>query len=69
MAGAALLASGALGDGFDLERLDPITTETTPPGEVVARYAALRREADRLAAAVLGVGAAGQGTVIRRSRR
>jgi xylulokinase len=61
MAGAALLASAALGAGFDLERLDPVATETTPSAEVVERYAELRRDADRLAAAVLSVGAAGQG--------
>ena len=69
MAGAALLASAALGKGFDLERLDPVATETTPPGEVVERYAELRWKADRLVAAVLDVTAATQGSVISRSRR
>jgi xylulokinase len=68
MAGAALLASAALAAGFDLEQLDPVAMETTPPGEVVERYAQLRREADRLAAAVLGAAPA-QSPVISRSGR
>ncbi len=53
MAGAALLASEALGAGFHLERLDPVTAETTPPPEMVLRYAELRPGADRVAAAAL----------------
>ena len=69
MAGAALLASAALGKGFDLERLDPVATETTPPGEVVERYAELRWKADRLVAAVLAVTAAAHGSGISGSRR
>jgi hypothetical protein len=56
MAGAALLASAALAAGFDLERLDPVVTETAPPCDVVQRYAELRPEADRIAAGVLGFG-------------
>jgi xylulokinase len=55
MAGAALLASGALAWGFDLDRVDPVTTETAPPPEVVGCYAGLRPQADRAAAAVLGI--------------
>jgi xylulokinase len=56
MAGAAMLASAALATGFELERLDPVATETAPPREVVQRYAELRLESDRIAAAVLGSG-------------
>jgi len=55
MAGAALLASGALGAGFRLDRLDPIEAETTPHPEMVIRYAELRPGADRTAAAALGL--------------
>jgi xylulokinase len=57
MAGAALLASAALDAGFDLDRLDPVASETTPPRDMVRRYAELRPAADRIAAAVLGLGA------------
>ncbi len=53
MAGAALLASEALGAGFHLDRLDPVAAETAPPPETVLRYAELRPGADRVAAAGL----------------
>jgi xylulokinase len=52
MAGAALLASSALGLGFELERLDPVVAETRPRLDIAARYAELRPDADRIAAAV-----------------
>jgi xylulokinase len=53
MAGAALLASAALAAGFELDRLDPKTTESTPAPDLVRRYVGLRPQADRVAAAVL----------------
>jgi xylulokinase len=68
MAGAALLASAALRADVNLEQLDPVAMETTPPGEVVERYAQLRGKADRLATAILDVTAAAQESVISRSR-
>jgi xylulokinase len=55
MAGAALLASAALAAGFNLDRLDPVAAETTPPPDLVRRYAALRPQSDRVVAAVLGL--------------
>jgi xylulokinase len=55
MAGAALLGSVALGAGLDLDRLDPEASEITPPADLVRRYAELRPQADRVAAAVLGL--------------
>jgi xylulokinase len=53
MAGAALLASEALGAGFDLDRLDPVDAETVPPPEMVLRYSELRKKADRVATTAL----------------
>jgi hypothetical protein len=55
MAGAALLASVALAAGFELDRLDPVKSEIAPRPELVGRYAELRLQADRVAAAVLGL--------------
>ena len=53
-AGAALLASSAVDAGFVLGRMDPVEARLAPHPEVVARYAGLRGEADRVAAAVIG---------------
>ena len=52
-AGAALLASAAVGAGFDLDRLDPVTETRRPDPPAVARYAELRRRADTTAEAVV----------------
>jgi xylulokinase len=56
MAGAALVASTALGAGLHLDRLDPVETESRAAAEEVRRYAALRRGADSLAAGMIGLG-------------
>jgi xylulokinase len=48
-AGAALLASSAVGAGFDLATMDPVDEQIDPEASVVARYAALREDADRVA--------------------
>lgn len=61
MAGAALVASAALGTGWELEHMDPVETETAPSPEVVERYGELRLAADRAAAAALGPGAQSPG--------
>jgi xylulokinase len=59
MVGAALLTSAAVAAGFELDHLDPVASETSPTREVVERYAELRPQADRLAAAVLSLSRGG----------
>ena len=59
MAGAALVASDALQAGFDLDRLDPVATETDPEAELVRFYAQLRPDADRVAATAIALGGGG----------
>lgn len=55
-AGAALLAGRAVGIDLDLDRLDPVVDVRAPDPAVVARYAALRERADRVAHAALDLG-------------
>jgi len=55
-AGAALLAAGALGMDLPLDRLDPVAAEIVPDAVTVARYAEVRRTADRVAGAILELG-------------
>lgn len=52
--GAALLASGAVGEPWDLEDLDPVVGELVPDPTVVGRYGDLRAGADRVARALVG---------------
>jgi sugar (pentulose or hexulose) kinase len=52
-AGAALLASRAVGAGFDLDRLDPVGETVVPDPRAVARYAELGRRAETTAEAVV----------------
>ena len=59
MAGAVLVASAALGAGFELDRLDPVVGETEPAADLVRRYAELRADADRVAAAAVILDAGG----------
>lgn len=56
-AGAALLASRALGLGRRLDDLDPPAGQVDPDPDVVARYRRLAPASDRAAAAVLGLAA------------
>jgi len=48
-AGAALLASGAVGKDVALDQFDPVVAEVTPRSEDVARYEELRPTVDRVA--------------------
>jgi len=58
-AGAALLASRAVGRPLDLDRLDPVVTVVEPEAAHVARYEALRPLADRLASESIASAARG----------
>jgi len=58
-AGAALLASGAVGDRWELDRLDPVVERSAPDPAVVERYDDLRDGADHVAAALVELGSAG----------
>lgn len=55
LAGAAVVASIALGLGWDLERLDPVSEEGDPDPALGEQYVGLRRRADAAAAAYMGV--------------
>lgn len=55
LAGAALVASLALGLDWDLERLDPVAAEGAPDPTLVEVYGALRQRADVVAQTVLGL--------------
>ena len=57
-AGAALLASGAVGDGWELDRLDPVVERSVPDPAVVEQYGRLRHGADHVAAALIELGTA-----------
>lgn len=55
-AGAARLAAGAVGEAWDLDRLDPVAGGIDPdPGEV-RRYAAMRDHVDAVAARLVDLG-------------
>lgn len=56
MAGAALVASAALGAGLRLEQINRVKTVTEPAPDMVRRYAEMRATADRVAAIALGLG-------------
>jgi xylulokinase len=56
-AGAALLAASAIGSRFDLESMDPVCERIDPEASVVATYAALGEEADRVASRLLDLDA------------
>ena len=58
-AGAALLASGAVGDGWELDRLDPVVERSAPDPAIVELYDGLRPGADQVAAALVELGTAG----------
>lgn len=55
MAGAALVASAAVGAGYELEYLDPVEVRTTPVPEIVRRYRDVRAASDRIAATMVGL--------------
>ncbi len=52
-AGAALLGSRALGDPWDVDRMDPVVGTAEPDAEVVGRYGDLTGHADRIAASLV----------------
>ncbi len=54
--GAALLAAGAVGEPWDLERLDPVVRERAPDPTAIGRYRALQPGADRVARALVDAG-------------
>jgi len=58
-AGAALLTAGAVGDGWDLDRLDPVVERSTPDPAIVEQYDRLRDGADHVAATLVELGTAG----------
>jgi len=58
-AGAALLASSAVGAGFVLGRMDPVDDRVAPDPVAVERYAGHRRETDRVATAVIDLARSG----------
>jgi sugar (pentulose or hexulose) kinase len=66
-AGAALLGSRALGESWDLDRLDPVVGAAEPDADQVRRYADLADPADRVAAALVDLGSppAGRPTACR----
>jgi xylulokinase len=55
-AGAALLAASAIGSDFDLETMDPVCERIDPEASVVASYAVLGEQADRVADRLLDLG-------------
>jgi sugar (pentulose or hexulose) kinase len=54
-AGAALLGSRALGEGWDLEDMDPVVGRTEPDAGTVRRYGDLADHADRIATSLVGL--------------
>jgi len=58
-AGAALLASGAVGDRWELDRLDPVVERSAPDPVVVEQYDRLRDGADHVAATLVELGSPG----------
>jgi xylulokinase len=56
-AGAALVVAHAIGDGLDLDRLDPVVDDVAAEPSAVAAYRALRPSVDAAARAVIGLGA------------
>jgi sugar (pentulose or hexulose) kinase len=67
-AGAALLASRAVGLDWDLDAVDPVDRRITADPAVVADYRGHREAADRVATAVLGLTSpGGQGSLPRPS--
>ena len=52
-AGAALLTAAAIGAGYELDRMDPVTDTLVPDPATVARYADWRAAADAAAGAVV----------------
>jgi xylulokinase len=58
-AGAALLASSAVGEGWELERLDPVVERSVPDPAIVEQYDRLRDGADHVAATLVELGTAG----------
>jgi len=57
-AGAALLASGAVGEEWELDRLDPVVERSTPDPAIVEQYDRLRDGADHVAATLVELGTA-----------
>jgi xylulokinase len=54
-AGAALITAGALGLGYDLDRLDPVVETVVPDPSALSRYAELRDRADAVAETVVSL--------------
>jgi sugar (pentulose or hexulose) kinase len=54
-AGAALLTAAALGDGYQLDELDPVVETVAPDPTLSALYAEGRARADGAAGAVIGL--------------